>query len=213
MTDASAPQLTLPPGFARLLERRSVASLIGPAPNDAEVDLLLRMATTVPDHGELRPWRFVVIRGEGRQVFGTALAAAAAEHDPTLPADKLEKTRGKPLIAPLVIALVFSPRDSFKVKEWEQTASAACTGYAIVLAAHLLELGAVWKSTPFTTGQALRDLFGFSDNERLMGWVNVGRPLNDPAARSRERIPVAEVATLLEGDGLQRFPRQPAPAA
>jgi nitroreductase len=194
---ATAPA---PAGIEALLRRRSVPKLVGPAPDDTQIALLLQCAMTVPDHGELRPWRFVVLRGEGRNAFGAALADAAAELDPDLPPERREKMAAKPLVAPAAIVLVLSPRASDKIQPWEQQASAACTGHAILLAADALGLGAVWKSTPFTTGTSLRSLLELTAGERLMGWINVGQP--GPAGPpGRPRPAVSEVATVLSGSG------------
>jgi nitroreductase len=38
--------------------------LVGPAPSEAEIDTLLTVASRVPDHGKLAPWRFIVFEGE-----------------------------------------------------------------------------------------------------------------------------------------------------
>ena len=35
----------------------------GPSPT-AEIDTLLAIASRVPDHGKLAPWRFIVFEGE-----------------------------------------------------------------------------------------------------------------------------------------------------
>ena len=98
----------------------------------------------MPDHNKLRPYRFVVVRGDARQRFGEALAAsavAAGADDITI-----AKARRKPLFGPLLVAIVASPVAHNSVPEWEQVASASLTGYAMILAAAALGVGAVWKS-------------------------------------------------------------------
>ena len=40
--------------------------LAGPGPDAAELDALLTIASRVPDHGKLAPWRFIVIAGAAR---------------------------------------------------------------------------------------------------------------------------------------------------
>ena len=49
-----------------LLSRQSVGVLEEPAPQGAELDLILDAGLRAPDHGRLRPWRFVLIRGDAR---------------------------------------------------------------------------------------------------------------------------------------------------
>lgn len=180
-----------------ILHRRSVSVLAGPEPTAAELEILLRAATTVPDHGQLRPYRFVVVPSEGRSRFGEALAAAALEARPDLAPGLVEKVRQKAFAAPLLIALIASPRAGAKIPEWEQLATAACTGYAIVLAAHALGLGAIWKTAAHVDGAALRATLGLSADERLLGWINLGRPEKPQPQEPRPSPDLASIASVL----------------
>jgi nitroreductase len=149
----------------------------GTAPVDADVARILAAATTVPDHGGLRPWRFAVIRGGGRDRFGQALVEGLiATQGDGVPEGALTKMRGKAFAAPCAVMVVASPRLGSNVPEWEQVVSASCTGYAIVLGATALGLGAVWKSAAVLDTEPVRGLFGAADHERLLGWVNLGSP-------------------------------------
>jgi nitroreductase len=65
-----------------LLSRQSANLLQEPAPDGAELDLILDAGLRAPDHGRLRPWRFVLIRGEQRQAWADRLAEAALARDP-----------------------------------------------------------------------------------------------------------------------------------
>jgi nitroreductase len=65
-----------------LLSRQSVGVLEEPAPQGAELDLILDAGLRAPDHGRLRPWRFVLIRGDQRLAWGERLAEAAEARDP-----------------------------------------------------------------------------------------------------------------------------------
>ncbi len=149
----------------------------GTPPDDQTLARILEAATTVPDHGGLRPWRFAVIRGSGRDRFGEALVAGLVElRGEDLTDGALVKMRGKAFAAPCAVMLVASPRLESNVPEWEQVVSASCTGYAVVLGATALGLGAVWKSAHVLGTAPVRTLFGVADHERLLGWVNLGSP-------------------------------------
>jgi len=189
---------TAPPVLTAQLARRSSSNLSDVAPTDEQLALILEAATTVPDHGNMHPWRFVVVRGEARATFGDALAQAGAE---VLGAgdDRVTKLRGKAFVAPALVVLVASPKENPKVPEWEQICSASCTGYAMALAADALGLGAVWKTAPFLTGTTLNAVLGLTGDERVLGWVNIGerRRTNEPAP---PRATLAEVATELTPD-------------
>lgn len=158
----------------------------GTAPSAEDLDRMLQAATTVPDHGGLRPWRFAVVSGAGRQRFADALAAGLAEQrGPDQPESVVAKMRGKAFAAPCAVVLVASTDPTSNVPTWEQVASASCTGYAIVLAATALGYGAIWKSASVLDTGPVRALFGLEANEQLLGWVNVGTPADGPAPSQR----------------------------
>ncbi len=188
-----------------ILTRRSVSALTEPGPNPEQLTTLLRAASSVPDHGQLRPYRFVVVRGKGRERVGDALAAAAAEQRPELPPGVLAKVKQKAFVAPTLIALIASPRPSANIPEWEQVASASCTGYAILLTAHTLGLGAIWKTSAFCDGADLRTLLAMRPPERLLGWVNVGQPVRPLDDEERPDIDLRAVAAVLDESAILPF--------
>ena len=192
-----------PAALDAMLRRHSVSRFVdGALPTASELDLLLRAAATVPDHGELRPYRFVVAQGEGRAHFGSALAAAGLEQNPSLPAGIQEKLRSKAFAAPTQILLIASPRAGMKIPEWEQLVTASCTGFAITLAAFALGLGAIWKSAPFLEGAELTRVLDLAAGEKLLGWVNVGRPVQPPADEPRRDPEPHAITRVLGPDGL-----------
>lgn len=190
------PDAPVPAALAQMLTRQSNSSLGEPGPTDEQLSLILAAATTVPDHGQLVPWRLVVVRDEARDAFGDALADAGREALGGQGGAKADKLRGKAFLAPALVVLVARPRPDGKVPEWEQVASAACTGYALALAAHYLGLGAVWKSAAFLDGTALRRELVLGDHERLLGWVNIGTPRKVEPRHARPAL--AEVVTELD---------------
>jgi len=193
-----------------LRAERSEPDREGTPPDDAQLAELLETATTVPDHGGLEPWRFVVVRGPGRDRFGDALVAGlVGERGPELPDPVVAKMRGKAFAAPCQVVLVASPQVGTNVPRWEQVASASCTGYALVLAATALGLGAIWKSAPVLHTAPVRELFGTGPDEELLGWVNLGTPAGPRRDRARQAPPWSSHVTVLDGPAL----RQPDRAA
>lgn len=180
-----------------LLNRRSADALVEPGPTRAQLDQMLLAAGTVPDHGQLRPYRFAVIEGEGRGAFGEALARVAAERKPEAPPGAFDKMRSKAFRSPTIIAVIASPKPG-KIELWEQQATAACTGYAIILAAHALGVGAVWKSVPFTRGRALAELFSLAEGEQMLGWIHLGT-VADAAPATRPTLDLGAVAIQIDG--------------
>ena len=172
--------------LSAMLERRSISVLSEPGPTHHELDLILRAATTVPDHGSLQPWRFIVVAGNERERFGAALRDAGVADNPDMHEAVRDKLFKKAFVAPTLIVLVSSPEAS-NVARWEQEASAASAGYAMTLAAHVLGVGAIWKSAPVRSGLALTQLFDLGADDLLMGWVNLGTAA--VKARDRRRPP------------------------
>ena len=76
----------------------SALSLSEPGPDESQLWTLLTLATRVPDHGKLAPWRFVVLRGVEKRVFVEGLEAIAATRPD---ATKLQAKLGKIRVPPL----------------------------------------------------------------------------------------------------------------
>lgn len=162
---------------ARLSAVRPEPDPHGEAPSPADLDRILAVATTVPDHGGLEPWRFAVSTGDGRERFAEALVAGLYEaKGPDQPDAVVTKMRTKAYAAPCSVVLIASPDPTSNVEVWEQVASASCTGYAVVLAATGLGYGAVWKSAGVLATAPVRALFSLTEDESLLGWVNLGSP-------------------------------------
>src|SRR5258708_3886956 len=132
--------LIMPDALDLLTTRRSFKAieLAGPAPSAAEIDTLLTVASRVPDHGKLTPWRFIVFEGEARRSAGAAIAAAFRAKYPDAKPELVEAERARLLRAPLVIAVVSRAAPHVKIPEWEQVLSAGAAAISLVLTAHAL---------------------------------------------------------------------------
>jgi nitroreductase len=192
-------------GFlARLVGLRQGPDPHGEPPDPQQLAWLLRAAASVPDHGGLQPWRFVVASGEGRSQFADALESDFFGSRGQSPRAVLDKVRRKAFAAPTFISIIASPVLESKVPVWEQNCSASCCGYAMVLAAHSLGLGAVWKSTPVGDGPSIQKLFAMRPSESLLGWVNVGT-LAEPPAGLRPTPDLSVLATEIGPGGLAPY--------
>src|SRR5271169_5649322 len=86
---------TMPDALELLTTRRSfkAVELAGPAPSASEIDTLLTVASRVPDHGKLAPWRFIVFEGEARRSAGEAIAVAFRAKYPDARPEHIETER------------------------------------------------------------------------------------------------------------------------
>ncbi len=69
------------------------------------IEQLLSAAVQAPNHYKVRPWRFVVLTGAGREKLGEAMAQSTKANKPEATEEDLQKDRMKPLRAPVVIAV------------------------------------------------------------------------------------------------------------
>ena len=129
------PQIRSPP--------RSLARRRRTKPNCNEI---LTVASRVPDHGKLTPWRFIVFRGDAGAKAGEALAKLYAEKNPGADPKKLEEERARLARAPLVVAVVSTAAPHEKIPEFEQLLSAGNAALNMVLAAHALGYAAQWTT-------------------------------------------------------------------
>jgi nitroreductase len=183
------PDHPLPVGDAldRLLGRVSVSgkALIAPGPDDAAIGRAVAAACRAPDHGNLKPWRFLVFRGAGQQELGRMRAEAMAAREPGATPEMLEQEAAKALRGPCVIAAAAVLRHGHKIPVWEQMAAASAATMNLLNAFHLMGFGAMWVSGKATEDTALRRRLGFAEGDALLGWVHVGTPDAPPAPRER----------------------------
>jgi nitroreductase len=176
-----------------LLARQSapIERMTGPAPGDDDIEIMLRAASRVPDHGRLAPWRFILYRGAAREAIGDRLAALAQEREGPLPEGRLEKERTRFSRAPLVIGVVHIPRDNPKIPTWEMFLSGGAAAMNLVIAANALGYGANWITNWYADDAEGRRILGLEPHERVIGFVHVGRHEGPIPERPRP-----DVATL-----------------
>jgi nitroreductase len=185
----------MPDALELLKTRRSVKpmELNGPGPSAAELDILLTVASRVPDHGKLTPWRFIVFEHEARAAAGEAIAAAFRINQPAATPEQIEFERKRLARAPLVIAVVSRAGAHVKIPEWEQVLSAGAAAMSLVLAAHALGYGATWITEWYAYDRRVLAQLGIAENERIAGFVHIGRPARAP--EDRPRPPLKEIVT------------------
>ena len=170
-----------------LKTRRSVKpiELEAPGPSASELDTLLRIATRVPDHGKLTPWRFIVFEGEARRKAGEKIAAVFRADNPQATGDQIEFESNRLARAPLVIAVVSRAGPHVKIPEWEQQLSSGASAMSLVFAAHAMGYAASWITEWYAYDRRVLDALGLAPNERITGFVHIGRPAKPPEDRPR----------------------------
>lgn len=163
-----------------LLSRQSANLLQEPAPEGAELDLILDAGLRAPDHGRLRPWRFVLIRAEQRQAWAERLDQAAQARDPVNGQAMGEKSRAWVARTPLIIA-VGAEVKAGNIPEIEQVLSAGAAAMNMLNAIHLLGYGGMWVTGANSYDPQINKWLGFEAPSRLVGFLGVGTPKPLPA--------------------------------
>ncbi|MEU2060945.1 nitroreductase family protein [Streptomyces sp. NPDC013455] len=175
-----------------VLTRRGDHRLLEPAPSDEEFAYLLRAAATAPDHDGLRPWRWILVRDEGRAALGRCFAEERPEPGPRRACGKAAPWR-----APLLAALVFSPLPddtggAGSLPEWEQLAATSAMAGTLTLLLHARGFGSVWRSGGFTESERIGRLLGLGHGERLLGCLYIGTPQRSGPSRRRKPADVTD---------------------
>lgn len=163
--------------MASLLSRVSVGELTEPAPAGDALEQIFQAAVRAPDHGLLKPWRFVTVEGEARRAMGEIIAEVEHQTLGPLSESQYQKAQNRLLRAPLVVMIVCQHQPHTKVPLLEQQLSCACAVQNMLHAAHALGFGAMWRSGLVTFKPLLAERLGLQPHESLLGFVYLGTPV------------------------------------
>jgi nitroreductase len=170
----------------------SPAFLGEPGPDDAMLGLLLDAAARAPDHGCLRAWRFLIIRGDARARLGDLLAGGLERREPGVDPAVREKERAKPQRAPVVVVVTLGLQpDHPKIPAVEQILSAGAAVQNLLLAAQALGIGAKWVTGAGAYDPHVKAGLGLAPSDLIAGLVFLGRIEGDPPA-----VPHADAGPL-----------------
>ncbi len=182
-----------------LKTRRSVTLpfLAEPGPNPAELDEMLTIATRVPDHGKLAPWRLVTYSGDDRAIAGARLAEIAKRRNPDIEAVALEAEQQRFLPAPLTVGVISTASPHPKIPEFEQVLSAGCVAFNLVHAAFALGFAAHWVTRWYAYDEEAALMLGAKPGEKFVGFVHIGTP--QTTLEDRDRPALADVVSKWQG--------------
>src|SRR5919109_2242170 len=177
----------MPDALELLKTRRSLKpmELTAPGPSADQIDTILAIASRVPDHGKLVPWRFIVFEGAARLSAGERIAEAFRVAHPEAAPEQVEFERKRLARAPAVIAVVSRAAPHVKIPEWEQVLSAGAAAMNLVLAAHALGYAASWITEWYAYDRGVLAALGLAEHERIAGFVHIGRASASPEDRPR----------------------------
>jgi nitroreductase len=169
-----------------IMTRRTVppAKMGPPGPDAAALRRILEAGAAAPDHGLLRPWRFLVVRGGGRRALGELFAAFAARAG--VSPEEIEKQRQAPMRAPVIVVVAARLQPTHpKIPSLEQLASAAAAAQNMLLAAHALGFAAKWATGKQAYDAGVRDGLGLGTDDQILGFLYLGSYAADHSAPPR----------------------------
>lgn len=160
-----------------LLQRRSVSRLTAPAPEGEVLEAILQAGARAPDHGGLKPWRFVLVREQGLQRFSDLLRDLSLEAG--LDDKAIEKATKAPFRAPLIITVIAACQPHHKVPEWEQVVTAGCAVMAMQMAAQAQGFNGIWRTGAWTEHPKVLEAFHCQAQDKIVGFLYLGTPKFD----------------------------------
>jgi len=168
-----------------LLQRRSAKTLTAPAPDVGALELIFASAAAAPDHGRLRPWRFIVIEGDSLGRFGDLLAAHLRRQHPTTSEESLQRERQKAFRAPMIVVVGAICKPGGKVPVIEQVLAAGAAAQNVMLAAHALGFNSMWKTGGPAYDDEVKAALGLEAKDAIVGFMYLGTDAVKPDTTPR----------------------------
>lgn len=190
----------MPAGFAsELIQARCTVlpkRLAEPGPDARQLAQILEAAAAAPDHGELVPWRFVIVPAHARAALADTFEGALVERDATATAQQRQQAREKAFRAPLLLlAIARLGGDDGNVPPTERFVSAGCAIQNMLLMATAQGFGSALTSGKALQSPLLRALFALKAHEQALCFLSIGTA---SARKPRRPRPAAQryVSTL-----------------
>lgn len=207
---ATGPSLASSPDDATLAgalihARRTVLPkrLAAPGPDADEFEAILGAAAAAPDHGQLMPWRFVLVPVEQRATLAGLFAQALLERDPEASEGQQAQAREKAFRAPLLLLLIVDVAcGDPEIDAAERFISAGCAVQNVLLMATALGFGSSLTSGKALKSQALRSHLRLAAQEHAVCFISIGRAASQRSPRPRPAV--ADYLSVFEpatGDG------------
>ncbi len=179
-------------------KRRSVPAKFmgGPGPDEAQIRVILEIASRAPDHGKLAPWRFIRYSHKKCVALGEILLARALEKNPGLSEEFIDIERQRFTRAPVVVAVVSCAGPHAKIPEWEQLMSSGAVAMNMLIGANAHGFDAQWLTEWYAYDETLRADLGLRGNEKITGFIHIGTRLNPKSERARPNL--EDIYTVME---------------
>ena len=175
-----------------LTNRVSASKLTEPAPDELELHSLLSAAARAPDHGRLRPWRFIVLRGGALKRLGDLMAETYQRRNPEATPHQLDKERGKPLRAPLIVVVAAKINHDSHIPVVEQLLAAGAAAQNLMVGAFAMGYGCTWKTGDAAYDADIKAAFELAPDDAIVGFMYLGTN-----AKALDPAPVVDLDTVV----------------
>lgn len=181
-----------------LLTRRSgkARDMVAPGPDADQLAAILRVASRVPDHGKLAPWRFVVVPDTARAAFAERIETAYRDEKPEAGRLEVQAMRDFATQAPVLVVVMSRPNPASHIPAWEQQLSVGAACQNLLIAAHAQGFVANWLTGWAAYSQGVRDAIG-EPGELVAGFMFIGTPAK--ALEERPRPALDDVVRVWDG--------------
>ena len=196
--------------FKTLIHSRHNVSpkrLTEPGPAPEQLDAILDTAAAAPDHGQLLPWRFVVVPKAQRVQLAEVFAKALLDRDPKATVEQIDNAKEKAHRGPFLMLAIARLNDidlpraetlgrgaqhpdsgASEISDVERLISLGCAIQNILLSAHADGFGAGLTSGQAMSSPHLRSLFNLNTNEQAVCWIAIGSITKHKPPRVRPEV-------------------------
>jgi len=175
--------------FLHLIARRrhvGLRRLLAPGPGDAALQRIVAAAAHAPDHGTLRPWRFILVPAARRAALGDVFAAALAARRPDADAVARAAARDKAAHAAcLLVAVLVDDPQAHGVPAAEKLVSLGAAIQNMLLAAEALGFASGLASGGALDTATMRDFLGLAPHEAAICFIGFGTAADGKPPRER----------------------------
>ena len=183
--------------YQAIMSRRSIGAVTDERPERADIEALLAAAVRAPNHHLTEPWRFIVLAGPARHELGEVMGRRVRSElasDPRLE-EKVRFEEGRPLRAPVILTVVYTPSTNPKAVENEDRYSVGAAIQNVLLAAHARGLAGFLRTGPAATDPAVAEHLGLAPGEEVAGFIYLGHPAPEDPPPPKARTEAAERTT------------------
>ncbi len=178
--------------FEAIKGRRSIGKVKNEPIPDELIHKIIEAGTWAPCHHRTEPWKFFVLKEDGRKILSDVLVDILKSELNDLESEeskkRLEKVSKNPYRAPVIIVTAVEPVKNEKVLIEEEYAAVHAATQNILLAAHALGLGAVWRTGKQCHDKRMSKAFNLSEDGAVTGFIYLGYPDMNPKEGSRKSI-------------------------